>query len=71
MNRITQLDPTIATGKTKLSEAEFSAARAAKLTDAEIIETTANVALNILTNCVNHVARSARGRCVMANSISI
>lgn len=41
-----------------LSEAEFKAARAAKLTDAEIVETTANVALNILTNYVNHVAQT-------------
>ena len=41
-----------------LSEAEFKAARAAKLTDAEIVETTANVALNILTNYLNHVAQT-------------
>ena len=31
---------------------------AAKLTDAEIVETVANVALNILTNYVNHVAQT-------------
>jgi len=42
----------------ELSESEFKAARAAKLTDAEIVETVANVALNILTNYVNHVART-------------
>lgn len=42
----------------ELSETEFKAARAARLTDAEIIETVANVALNILTNYVNHVAQT-------------
>ena len=42
----------------ELSETEFKAARAAKLTDAEIVETVANVALNILTNYVNHVAQT-------------
>jgi uncharacterized peroxidase-related enzyme len=42
----------------KLSDAELQAARAAKLSDAEIVETTANVALNILTNYVNHVAQT-------------
>lgn len=42
----------------ELSEAEFKAARAAKITDSEIVETTANVALNILTNYVNHVAHT-------------
>ena len=42
----------------ELSESEFKAARAAKLTDAEIVETVANVALNILTNYVNHVAQT-------------
>lgn len=41
----------------ELSDAEFQAARTAGLTDAEIIETVANVALNIFTNYTNHVAR--------------
>ncbi len=41
-----------------LSDAEFNAARKANLTDAEIVETVANVALNILTNYLNHVART-------------
>jgi uncharacterized peroxidase-related enzyme len=41
-----------------ISEAEFKAARAAKLTDAEIVETVANVALNILTNYLNLVAQT-------------
>jgi uncharacterized peroxidase-related enzyme len=42
----------------ELSDAEFKAARAAKLTDAEIVETVANVSINILTNYVNHVAQT-------------
>ena len=42
----------------ELSDAEFQAARTANLTDAEIVETVANVALNILTNYVNHVAQT-------------
>jgi uncharacterized peroxidase-related enzyme len=42
----------------ELSESEFKTARAAKLTDAEIVETVANVALNILTNYLNHVAQT-------------
>jgi uncharacterized peroxidase-related enzyme len=42
----------------ELSDAELKAARAARLTDAEIVETTANVALNILTNYVNQVAQT-------------
>jgi hypothetical protein len=41
-----------------LSDAEFQSARAAGLSDAEIVETVANVALNILTNYLNHVART-------------
>jgi uncharacterized peroxidase-related enzyme len=42
----------------EISEVEFQAARDAKLTDAEIVETVANVAVNILTNYVNHVAQT-------------
>jgi len=42
----------------ELSDTEFKAARAAKLTDAEIVETVANVSLNILTNYLNHVAQT-------------
>lgn len=39
-----------------VSDADLAAARSAGLSDAEIVEVTANVALNILTNYVNHVA---------------
>jgi uncharacterized peroxidase-related enzyme len=42
----------------ELSEVEFQAARTANLTDAEIVETVANVAVNILTNYLNHVAQT-------------
>lgn len=55
---ILNLARSIVVQRGELSNSEFQAARAANLTDAEIIETTANVGLNILTNYVNHVART-------------
>lgn len=55
---ILNLARSIVVARGDLSEGEFKAARAAKLTDAEIVETVANVALNILTNYVNHVAQT-------------
>ena len=55
---ILNLARSIVVQRGELSAAEFQAARAAKLTDAEIVETVANVALNILTNYVNHVAQT-------------
>ena len=42
----------------EVSDADLEQARACGLTDGEIVETVANVALNILTNYVNHVART-------------
>jgi uncharacterized peroxidase-related enzyme len=42
----------------EVSDADLGHARASGLTDSEIVETVANVALNILTNYVNHVART-------------
>jgi uncharacterized peroxidase-related enzyme len=42
----------------ELVDAELQQARAAGLSDGEIVETTAHVALNIFTNYVNHVART-------------
>jgi uncharacterized peroxidase-related enzyme len=48
----------IVTKRGRLSEGDIGAARAAELSDAEIVETTAHVALNILTNYVNHVAET-------------
>ena len=42
----------------EISDAALKTARDAGLTDGEIVETTANVALNIFTNYINHVART-------------
>jgi uncharacterized peroxidase-related enzyme len=42
----------------EVSDGAIASARQAGLTDGEIVETVANVALNILTNYVNHVART-------------
>jgi uncharacterized peroxidase-related enzyme len=42
----------------QVSDAALKNARSAGLTDAEIVETTANVALNIFTNYINHVAQT-------------
>jgi uncharacterized peroxidase-related enzyme len=41
-----------------ISDSAIKHARAAGLTDAEIVEVTANVALNIYTNYINHVAQT-------------
>jgi alkylhydroperoxidase family enzyme len=42
----------------ELSDSDIAQARAAGLGDADIVETVANVALNIFTNYINHVART-------------
>lgn len=42
----------------EVSDETLKAARASGLSDGEIVETVANVALNIFTNYVNHVART-------------
>jgi uncharacterized peroxidase-related enzyme len=42
----------------EVTDAELQQAYACGLTDGEIVETVANVALNILTNYVNHVAHT-------------
>ncbi len=42
----------------EVNDADLEQARASGLTDADIVETVANVALNIFTNYVNHVART-------------
>jgi uncharacterized peroxidase-related enzyme len=41
-----------------LADGDIATARAAGVTDVEIVEIVANVALNVLTNYVNHVART-------------
>jgi uncharacterized peroxidase-related enzyme len=42
----------------EVSDGELERARAAGLTDGELVETVANIALNIFTNYINHVART-------------
>ena len=42
----------------QVSDTALQSARAAGLNDAEIVETTAHVALNIFTNYLNHVAQT-------------
>ena len=42
----------------EVSDSDLEHARTSGLTDGEIVETVANVALNILMNYVNHVART-------------
>lgn len=45
--------------KGEVSDAALAEAKAAGLGDGDVLETVANVALNIYTNYVNHVARTA------------
>ena len=40
----------------RISRAELDAARSADLSDGELVEVVANVALNIMTNYLNNVA---------------
>lgn len=49
---------TLVVNRGNLTDDELAAARAAGITDGEVLEVTANVALNILTNYVNHVAET-------------
>ena len=55
---ILKLALSIVVQKGEVSDAALKNARSAGLTDADIVETTANVALNIFTNYVNHVAQT-------------
>ncbi len=55
---ILKLARNIVVQRGEVTDADLESARAAGLTDGEIVETIANVALNILTNYVNHVART-------------
>ncbi len=55
---ILKLARNIVVQRGEVTDADLESARAASLTDGEIVETVANVALNILTNYVNHVART-------------
>lgn len=56
---ILKLARTIVVQRGEVSDADLQGARATGLTDGEVMETVANVALNIFTNYVNHVARTA------------
>jgi uncharacterized peroxidase-related enzyme len=55
---ILQLARTIAVQRGELTDEDFEQARRAGLTDGDIVETVANVALNIFSNYVNHAART-------------
>ena len=55
---ILKLARSIIVQRGEVSDADLKAARSSGLTDGEIVETTANVALNIFTNYINHVART-------------
>jgi uncharacterized peroxidase-related enzyme len=55
---ILKLALSIVVQRGEVSDAALKNARSAGLTDAEIVETTANVALNIFTNYINHVAQT-------------
>ncbi len=55
---ILKLARSIVVNRGDLTDNDLAAARAAGISDGEILETTANVALNILTNYVNHIAET-------------
>jgi len=58
IDAILKLARSIVVERGEISEATFKGARAAGLSDGEIIEVVANVALNLFTNYVNHVSRT-------------
>lgn len=53
-----KLARSIVVNRGNVTDQELAAARAQGVNDGEIVEVVANVALNILTNYVNHVART-------------
>jgi len=55
---ILKLARNIVVQRGEVSDSDLEQARASGLTDGEIVETVANVALNIFTNYLNHVART-------------
>jgi uncharacterized peroxidase-related enzyme len=55
---VLRLATAIVEQKGQICDQTLATARAAGLTDGEIVETTAQVGLNLLTNYVNHVART-------------
>jgi uncharacterized peroxidase-related enzyme len=54
---ILKLARSIVVQRGELTDADLARARAAGLTDGEIVETVANVALNIFENYISHIAR--------------
>jgi uncharacterized peroxidase-related enzyme len=56
---ILKLARAIVVQRGEVSDSDLRRARIAGLTDGEVVETVANVALNIFTNYINHVARTA------------
>ena len=58
-NAILKLARAIVVQRGEVSDSDLQQARVAGLTDGEVVETVANVALNIFTNYVSHVARTA------------
>jgi uncharacterized peroxidase-related enzyme len=59
IDAILKLARTIVVQRGEVSDSDLQRARAAGLTEGEVVETVANVALNIFTNYINHVARTA------------
>ncbi len=55
---VLKLTRTIIVQRGEVNDSELQRARAAGLTDGELVETVANIALNIFTNYINHVART-------------
>ena len=58
LDAILKLARDIVVQRGEVSDADLKQARASGLTDGEIVENVANVVVNILTNYVNHVART-------------
>ena len=55
---IVRLARSVAQDRRAVADAPVQAAREAGLTDAELLDVVAQVALNVLTNTVNHIART-------------
>lgn len=58
-NAILKLARSIVVNRGEIADSDLATARAAGVSDGEVVETTVHVALNILTNYVNHVAGTA------------
>jgi len=59
VDAILKLARSIVVRRGEISEAELDQVRAAGLSEGDVIETVANVALNIFSNYVNHIAGTA------------